>query len=187
MWEIIIGFLIGVAITYILLRHKKVPPVNDKEIDKLKNDLTALQYEKNSLLKDLGGIEAVLGSKEKEVDQLSIEKQKLADLLNQEAEKNKVILSQKKSSEIRTGHIAETLAPFLLKGHDPKKLKWLGQPIDYIAFDDDGITFIEIKTGRSHLSFNQKIVKQLVLDKKVYWQEFRLKGFNRRRYDKKPQ
>jgi predicted Holliday junction resolvase-like endonuclease len=184
MWEIIIGFFIGVVITYILLRHKKSPPIDNKEVEKLKNSLVALQYEKDSLLKDVGGIEAVLGSKEKELDQLGIEKQKLSDLLSQEAEKNKVILSQKKSSEIRTGHIAETLAPFLLKGHDPKKLKWLGQPIDYIAFDDDGVTFIEIKTGRSHLSFNQKLVKQLVLDKKVYWQEFRLRGFRRNKHDK---
>lgn len=151
----------------------------------LENRTVALQQEVNSLRADIGGMEALLGSKEKQVDELQRQALHLEDLFHREEEKNRTILSQKKSSEIRTGHIAETLAPFLMDEHDPKRLRWLGQPVDYIAFDPDGITFIEVKSGKSHLSHNQKRIKQLVLERKVYWKEFRIKGRKRKNGNKR--
>lgn len=146
----------------------------DKTIKADNNELTSLKYQINSLTKEIGGLEAILGTKEKELNEVERQKEHLHDMLQNEAEKNRNVLSQKKSSEIRTGHIAETLAPFLFEGHDPKKLRWLGQPIDYIAFDNDKITFIEVKSGKSGLSHNQKKYKQLVMEGKVEWEEFRI-------------
>jgi len=148
---------------------KKAPPINEEAENRT-------QYEVKALHAQLGHFESLLSNKETELTQVKEQATILKNQLDQEIERNRTILSQKKSSEIRTGHIAETLAPFLMGNHDPKRLRWLGQPVDYIAFDKDGITFIEVKSGKSHLSHNQKYVKQLVLDKKVYWKEFRVRG-----------
>lgn len=93
-----------------------------------------------------------------------------------ESEDRKKVLSQKKSSEVRLGHIAETLAPFLDQfDFDPETCTFLGKPIDYISFNNDGITFIEVKSGDSQLSQKQKHIKQLIEDKKVFWKEVRIK------------
>ena len=89
----------------------------------------------------------------------------------------KKLFGQKKSSEVRTGQIAEQLAPFLDNfGHDPKKAHFLGQPIDYIIFNEDMIIFKEIKSGGSQLTTVQKNIKRLVEDKKVAWEETRING-----------
>jgi len=91
------------------------------------------------------------------------------------------LLSQKKSSEVRLGKISETLAP-VLEGFpvDPEKpgtsTLFLGQPIDFVHIDpDQGITFIEVKSGNSKLSANQKKIKALIEDGKVKWAEFQVK------------
>lgn len=87
------------------------------------------------------------------------------------------LLSQKKSSEVRTGQIAEQLAPFT-DGYpyDTKNSKFLGQPIDLIAFEPDKVVFVEVKTGNSQLSAKQKHIKQLIESGQVFWEEFRLSG-----------
>ena len=60
-------------------------------------------------------------------------------------EKSK-LFSQKRSTEVRTGHIVEKFAPFLENfPHEPKNAIFLGQPIDYLVFADEGVTFSEIK------------------------------------------
>jgi predicted Holliday junction resolvase-like endonuclease len=91
------------------------------------------------------------------------------------------ILEQKKSSEVRLGKISETLAPFLDDFPvDPQKIGtstvFLGQPIDYIHFDpDEGIYFIEVKSGNAKLNQNQKKIKELVKEGKIYWKELSIK------------
>lgn len=97
--------------------------------------------------------------------------------LGDEREKNKKLLSQKKSSETRLGQISEHLIPFLRNcPYDPKDLHFLGNPIDYVAFDfDEGsITFIEIKSGNSRTSKRQKTVKNIIKTGRVYYDEIRI-------------
>ena len=78
------------------------------------------------------------------------------------------LLSQKKSSEVRTGQIAEQLVPFLDKfKYNPKNAHFIGMPIDYIVFNDDEVVFVEVKTGKSSLSNKQKNIKSLVDSSKV--------------------
>jgi len=85
------------------------------------------------------------------------------------------ILSQKKSSEIRTGYLIEKVSPFLKQfPYEPRKTTYLGMPIDYICFDDHKITFIEIKSGKARLTKKQKEIKDLVTRKEVYWDEIRI-------------
>lgn len=91
------------------------------------------------------------------------------------------ITSQKKSSEVRIGKIAETLAPMLdsfpVDIHkEGASTVFLGQPVDFIHFDpDQGITFIEVKSGESELSASQKRLRRLVQGGKVRWIDFRVK------------
>ena len=85
------------------------------------------------------------------------------------------LLSQKKSSEVVLGQIAEQLAPFTDNfKYEPHKVKFLGQPIDYIYFGDDKIVIIEVKSGNSKLTQKQTQIKYLIKEKKVYWEEFRI-------------
>ena len=84
--------------------------------------------------------------------------------------------SQKKSSEVRLGHIAETLAPFLDQfDFDPENCVFMGKPIDYISFGDDEITFIEVKSGKSQLNSRQRAIRDQVKNNKVSWKEVRIK------------
>jgi predicted Holliday junction resolvase-like endonuclease len=88
----------------------------------------------------------------------------------------KSLLSQKKSSEVRLGNIAEKLAPFLdYFSFDPECAHFLGQPIDYVVFEDDLITFVEIKSGKSQLSSKQRHIRDLINNKQVAWKEIRIK------------
>ena len=90
-------------------------------------------------------------------------------------EKYSKLLSQKKSSEIVLGQVTEQLVPFLRHfKHDPHKAVFLGQPIDYVVFEDKKITFIEVKSGNSKLSVKQRKIKKLVEDKKIEWETIRV-------------
>lgn len=101
---------------------------------------------------------------------------KLQEKLSEQQELKAKVVFQKKSSEVRLGHIAETLAPFLDQFEfEPEQCSFLGQPIDYISFGDEEITFIEVKSGNSQLNSKQRHIRNLVKDKKVNWKEIRIK------------
>ena len=86
------------------------------------------------------------------------------------------LLSQKKSSEVRLGQIAEHLAPFVEEfKYDPKKARFIGNPIDYIVFDDEKIVFLEVKSGESKLSLGQKKIRDLILNGKVEFETMTIK------------
>lgn len=97
---------------------------------------------------------------------------------------NKVqeILSQKKSSEVRTGKVVESVAP-LMKSFPVDITKegtstiFLGQPIDYVHFDpDEGITFIEVKSANSRFSTLQKKMIEHIEKGNVFWADMKVKG-----------
>lgn len=97
-------------------------------------------------------------------------------LYQDELELRKKLTSQKKSTEVRTGHIVEKFAPFLDQfPHDPSSATFLGQPIDYIVFDDDGVTFSEIKSGNAQLSKKQRMIRDHIKEGRVFWEEIRVK------------
>lgn len=95
--------------------------------------------------------------------------------LDEQISRNAAILSQKKSSEVRTGQIAEQMVPFLKHfKHDPKNAHFIGQPIDYIVFNNDNITFVEVKSGKAALSDKQKHIKKLIENKQVIFETIRV-------------
>jgi len=100
---------------------------------------------------------------------------KLQDELKEQQELKAKVTSQKKSSEVRLGHIAETLAPFLDQFEfKPEECSFLGQPIDYVSFGQDDITFIEVKSGNSQLSSKQRKIRDQIKNGKVKWKEVRI-------------
>ena len=81
----------------------------------------------------------------------------------------------RKSSEVRLGHIGENLAPFTESWPwDPKNFRFLGNPIDGVQFNKDGIIFVEIKTGGARLSKSQKNFRDLVKAGKVSFVTFKI-------------
>ncbi|MDP6294107.1 MAG: Holliday junction resolvase-like protein [Candidatus Woesearchaeota archaeon] len=84
-----------------------------------------------------------------------------------------------RSRSVLTGQMSEQIAPFLPDfPYKPTEVKFLGKPIDFIAFkglDDvpSEIVFVEVKTGKSKLNANQQKIKQLIKEKKVSWEEYR--------------
>jgi|TARA_R110000765_G_scaffold364177_3_gene454407 predicted Holliday junction resolvase-like endonuclease len=89
---------------------------------------------------------------------------------------NQKISSQKKSSEVRVGQIAENMAPFLKDfKYDPKSCHFLGQPIDYIIYGDDEVVFVEVKSGEAKLSSKQRKIRENISNGNVRFEVFRVK------------
>ena len=92
----------------------------------------------------------------------------------------RTLRGQLHGARVRGGHVAESLAPlvedFPVDVDKPDTATvFLGQPIDYIHFDpEEGITFIEVKTGRSGLSARQRKLRDLVKDGRVTWHTHRM-------------
>jgi predicted Holliday junction resolvase-like endonuclease len=73
------------------------------------------------------------------------------------------------------GHLFERLAPFFRNfDHDPRDVRPLMNPIDYVVFDGltinrrvDRIAFVEVKCGTSKESEAQKSIVEAIRDKRV--------------------
>lgn len=95
-------------------------------------------------------------------------------------ERIRKLRSQQKSAEVRLGAVAETMAPLLddfpvTVGKPGTSTVFLGQPIDYVYFDpEEGITFIEIKSGQATLSSKQRALERCVKEGRVHWRAFRV-------------
>lgn len=86
-----------------------------------------------------------------------------------------------RSARTLSGKTLEKLVPFLEKfPYDAHDIRWLGDPIDLVVFDGyavdnpDKIVFCEVKSGDSKLTAGQKKIKELIENKKVKWEEFRV-------------
>lgn len=80
--------------------------------------------------------------------------------------------SQQQSKSVRLGQISEVSIPFHADfPYNPKDLRPLFQPIDYIAFTETEIVFLEMKIGSSKLSEKQKNIRRLIEEKKVRFEE----------------
>jgi len=84
------------------------------------------------------------------------------------------------SAHTTRGQILEKWCPFLehpqIEEHwKPKDWSFLGNPIDYIVWDENGIVFLDVKSGNASLSKKQRMIRDLILEGKVEWREIRLK------------
>jgi predicted Holliday junction resolvase-like endonuclease len=193
MFETLCVLVVGILFFLAFRRPKQ----DDDLVDELRNDNEFLRLRLNEhdslhqereehLNHTIQNLQSALHTHQNNVQASSTEhkqreqeyKNKIVQLekdLQDETEKRKKVLSQKKSGEVRLGHIAETLAPFLDQFEfEPERCSFLGQPIDYISFGDDEITFIEVKSGNSQLSQKQRHIRDLVKQKAVSWKEIRI-------------
>jgi predicted Holliday junction resolvase-like endonuclease len=88
----------------------------------------------------------------------------------------------RRSTSVSKGKIVEHFAPFMLPNIlNPDDIVFIGSPIDLISFtdidnkDDISIDFLEIKTGNSSLSKKQKLIKEAIFSKRVYFKTVQLK------------
>jgi predicted Holliday junction resolvase-like endonuclease len=81
---------------------------------------------------------------------------------------------QKSSQSVKYGKTMEQFLPFSENFPFSKQdFRFLGAPIDGIAFEQDKIVFVEFKAANSQLSEKQKRIKQLVQNKHVEWFEMK--------------
>lgn len=156
----------------ILEREQKTKIEFEKKLELLQNQVITLK-ENNAKL-DSSYLN--LTSNYKDLESSSLKNIKsLEEQLSELSEEKRKIVSQKKSSEVRLGNIAETLAPFLDQfNFKPERCIFLGRPIDYISFGSREITFIEIKSGKSQLNSKQRSIRDQVHNKQVAWKEIRI-------------
>lgn len=96
--------------------------------------------------------------------------------LNKSKFKYKKLYSQKKQSEVRLGQIAEQIAPFLDHfPYNPKVAQFLGNPIDYVVFEEEEVIFVEVKSGNSRLTKKQRLIKENIENGRVKFKEVRIK------------
>ncbi len=81
--------------------------------------------------------------------------------------------SRLKGEQIKKGLLAEQLLPFAKQfPFKPENFRFLGSPIDGIAFEENCIYFCEFKLKNARLSEREKHIKELVKNRKVAWLEF---------------
>lgn len=88
----------------------------------------------------------------------------------------------KRSTSVSKGKIVEHFAPFMLPDIlNPEEVVFIGSPIDLISFtnidskDEISIDFLEIKTGNSSLNKRQKLIREAIFSKRVYFKTVQLK------------
>jgi predicted Holliday junction resolvase-like endonuclease len=86
-----------------------------------------------------------------------------------------------KSRAVIGGQFSEQLAPYLPNFKFlPTECKFIGKPIDFLVFkgmDEKNINevvFVEVKSGNSKLSSQEKNLKETIEKKHVRWEEYRI-------------
>jgi len=84
-----------------------------------------------------------------------------------------------RSRAVLGGKFSEQLAPYFPDfNYDPTEVRFIGSPVDFIVFkgtstrEPEEIVFIEVKTGKSNLSENERKLKEIVDKKKVRWEMY---------------
>jgi predicted Holliday junction resolvase-like endonuclease len=86
----------------------------------------------------------------------------------------------KRSRAVLGGLAAEQLAPYLPGfPFDPTELRFIGKPVDFIAFVGSSsgrieeVAFVEVKSGGASLSPVERSLRDAVKDGRVRWAEYR--------------
>ncbi|MFC1949101.1 Holliday junction resolvase-like protein [Chloroflexota bacterium] len=88
-----------------------------------------------------------------------------------------VLASITSSQGTRTGKLNELLATLELTKYD--RLFYLGSPVDFVGIKyDEGVEFIEVKTGKSRLTEDEKKLKELIDQKLVSYMHLSVQRIN---------
>ncbi|MEK6893845.1 MAG: Holliday junction resolvase-like protein [Nanoarchaeota archaeon] len=88
-----------------------------------------------------------------------------------------------RSRSVLAGHFSEQLAPYLPDfPFNPSECKFIGKPVDFIVFHGldernvTGVSFVEVKSGKSKLTGTEKSIKDAIDKKHVQWVDYRVPG-----------
>jgi predicted Holliday junction resolvase-like endonuclease len=86
-----------------------------------------------------------------------------------------------KSRSVLRGLFSEQLAPYLPNfPYSPTEVRFIGKPVDFIVFEGmdekkiNSVKFVEVKTGSSQLSQQEKELKNAIEARKVSFEEYRI-------------
>lgn len=95
--------------------------------------------------------------------------------------KNERELSIKKSKSVILWEVYEKVLPFLPNfPYAPRDMTFVWKGIDYIVFDGlsewnlKKIVFLEVKSGSSQLNKNEKMIRDIILQNKIEYKEYRI-------------
>jgi predicted Holliday junction resolvase-like endonuclease len=82
--------------------------------------------------------------------------------------------SAKRSQSTRYGQLSESFAPWMRAWPfpEPGRFRFLGDPIDGVAFEDDAVYLVEIKTAGARLQPRQRVIREMVGQGRVGWVTF---------------
>lgn len=87
----------------------------------------------------------------------------------------------KRSRSVLSGQFSEQLAPYFPDfPYKPNEIRFIGKPIDFIVFkgmdekDINEVVFVEVKSGKSQLSTQERKLRDTIKAKNVKWEEYRI-------------
>ncbi len=162
---VIIGFLIGKYIT----DHMKWSDKKKLIEERWKSKLGHLEKDHELAIKDLAHDWEI---------KYSNELSEIKDLIKG-AEKHMRHDAVKRSRRTLLGKLWEQVSPYIPKfPFNPSDMKFLGAPIDFIVFDGMGekeikeVIFLEVKSGDSKLSTQERKLKKAIEEGRVSWKLF---------------
>ena len=79
------------------------------------------------------------------------------------------------------GQLSEQLAPYLPGfPYSPSEARFIGKPVDFLIFegmdqkDIRNVVFVEVKSGKSRLSPQERKLRDAIENKRVSWHEYRV-------------
>lgn len=95
--------------------------------------------------------------------------------------KDERALSIKKSKSVILWEVYEKVLPFLPNfPYQPRDMTFVGKGVDYIVFDGlnewnlKKIIFLEVKSGSSKLNWNERMIRDVILQNKVEYKEYKI-------------
>jgi len=86
-----------------------------------------------------------------------------------------------RSRSVLSGQFSENLAPYLPNfPFSPTECRFVGKPVDFIVFNGmdekkiNGVTFVEVKSGESKLSNQEKNLKEAIEKGNISFYEYRV-------------
>ena len=166
--ESILIFLLITAIIIILILISKIHKgIEDKMYRKFKD------------LENTDSFITKVSNIKKEIDILN--QNKLLELV----EERKIYYINdaiRRSGSVSKGKVVEHFAPFLVSDDlNPNEIVFMGSPIDLISFSNIdnnkelSIDFLEIKSGNATLNKKQRLIRNAIFNKRVFYKKVMLK------------
>lgn len=186
-WLLIVVLFLGLIISLIKLKELRKAfqielsrKVAEIRLQLTQESMAKLEREREQLLKMFE--QRLEEWKRKEMENaVKVELEKWAQKMEDEIRRDAI----KKSITTLLGKVSEHIAPLYMAREldiDPRDLRFIGTPVDYIAFkglssgNPEKILFIEVKASQSGtLTERERSIRTLIESKKVEWITFNIR------------